>query len=189
MNKKYLKDDIEKYYPQLLPFLGEHLDKDYFGGGSMLSEETYLQICSEFAVWFNKNKKNIIDNVYDLYILTDNESGYQALSQNWTWGRKRRAEDLAKGIKPFQAIRSKKQIEKECIDMISRSMNHLSQASNFGHKKEFTHRVGNAGLLLTTSINVDCRLSEKRNLKDLDYNFNLDVSIDSGGRDTMEIEE
>jgi hypothetical protein len=167
----------------LLPFLGEHIGKDYFKRGNFVDDETFLTICHNYTEWFLKHKDTIVQNIHELHALMGNETGYDALTVNWKRVRE------WKGIGDVERW-DKAAIEKHVMDVMSRSMNHLYQKRSWKKKEEDDEvSIRNGGLLVVSYINVRISLSEKRNLKDVIVDYGLELSIHSGEHEEFNCDE
>lgn len=179
---KYTKEELKRHWPELVPFLEQHIDQDYFeNNDSILSDDDYLKICSEYAKWFDENKEAFISNYHQVLLMTRNETGYQTFTKNW--------KQLKKHFGYKKVAFSKKRIETHLIDVMSRSMIYLYQKWKPYKQKEFEVNVGNVGLLVVSSIYLNISLSEKRNTRNVDYSYHLDLNIEASEHNSFEISE
>ena len=79
-----------KKYPNILPYVEHLLDKSYFrpSESNILSEETFVEIVTEWINHYEKNIDVVVKNTMLLYDLTSEEVGYNALGKDWEHRKK-----------------------------------------------------------------------------------------------------
>jgi len=164
---------IKTFSPLLAPFLQKHVGESYFKRGNFIDNETFETVCNAFAEWFNENKKQLITNISEVYKMTGNETGYDAMVVDW----KRLRE--WKGVGDVVEF-SRKDIEKLLIDKIGLVMNHLYQQDNFND----TFNSSLIGLFVLVNLSVEKIKDGKRKILVFDYG----VSINIGSSNHTEIE-
>lgn len=165
---------------KLAPFLNVHLGKDYFKRGNFCDNETFITICHAYIDWYNENKIILIKNIKAIYALTGNETGYSAMTTDWE--RRRNIVGFGDVVKFDDEY-----IEKNLIDRMGLLMNHLYQKNSYGKECKFESRM--IGLLVLHSLNVDIRLSDKRETKDVIFDFSISIHISSSNHREIECDE
>jgi hypothetical protein len=178
-NKKIAKYIHDNASEELKPFInnGGHTIGENGRGCFLSNGDDFLTIAESYITWWNKKKEAIINNVYEIYKLTGNETGYDALSCNWE--HRREAFPSVANEEMFSKEDIKKQIEEE----MSISISHLYQ--KWGNKNSLGEdkcRVSNIGLLVVSSIFVEYSDDGRRDDIDLIFTHSVSLEIDAQER-------
>lgn len=159
-------------YPKVLPYVEKCIGQSYFKPFQYnpLNEETFITIVEGWIEKFENDIDNMVDNTFAIYNLTNEETGYRALSKNW--GR-------IKSTFPNMGNRiSKEQIRKWWTENLTACISHFYQSMIYD--KHLECRGGASGCMISCSFTV--RLIDS-NYKRVKYNvvsdFNMCLHIDN----------
>ncbi len=162
----------------ILPYLKKYIGKNHFERGDFVSDELYVDIAEKFIKYFEDNKEVFINNIYNVYKLTDGETGYNALAKDW---------DKWRDLKSNKKERfSKKDVEEFIKERMSFPLLHLYQADKYG-EEERERTFSFVGLLIVASISVEISQSEKRNKEDVILDMGINLSIGANLHEEIEI--
>lgn len=166
----------------LKPYL-EEVEK--YRRGNFVNDSTFLTIATEYVEWYNKNKKSIVNNLFEVYKMTGYETGYDALATSWE--RRRNWKEIVDKKRDWY---TKEKCEEIIFDKMRAAIIHLYQKRYYGKAEaDRSHRSGAIGLLVSANISVDITRSEKRDLMDVNYSYIVKVNLDGGSRNFLEVFE
>ena len=152
-------------YPKIYPYVEKHIGKSYFKPFeySDLDEETYISIISDFVDEYEKHKEILIKNTLLVYDLTNEETGYRCLSQDWS---------RQKDVFPKREKRFTKELVTQWWDeKVSACISHIYQSLQYQGKDI---KGGVSGCLFTVTYNIHFIDHEKKGYK---YNVVVDFGF------------
>jgi hypothetical protein len=169
--------------PEILePYLK---DVERYRRGNFVNDSNFLAIATNYVEWYNKNKKDIIENLFEVYQMTGYETGYDALSTSWE-----RMRSWKKVVDKKKDWYTKEKCEEIIFDKMRAAILHLYQRRYYGEKTaDRNHRSGAIGLLVSATIIVDITKSEKRDTMDINYSFFVKVNLEASNNNFLEVHE
>lgn len=175
------KIDFTKY-PKILPYISDRLQEISPSERNPLDEETFITIVSLWIDKFEKELLTLINNTDAIYSLTNEETGYSALSKDW--------EDIKRRFYPHGKERRfpKDLIRKWWVDKFSLC---ISQFYTFFYSTRTTEfKGGTTGCFIT--CDWYCRFADSE-YKKVKYrvvsNITFSLSIQSGLHSTTDLYE
>lgn len=172
-----------KRYPKILKYLGEHAEKDYLtkpNQFTILDEETYIRIVESWIKKFEENIDVMVENTYELYQLTNGETGYQAMVHNW----KRSREVFSKDDRFDRDL-----IRKWWTEKLVACISHLYQGWN-GKDCHKTIKGGATGCMITCSFTVQFLDSDLKGVKhNVVTDFTMSLQIESSNHTEIDLYE
>lgn len=143
--------------------------------GTLVDDETFLDICEGFMDWFEERKDLLVKNILQVYDLTDGEVGYNALDHDWKkWKDIRTKQGTKTPAEKFTA----EMIEDMIKEKILAACCHLGQDTDYEKSPVIvSKRYAFIGLMVLVALNVEIYTKVKGGSKDVSVNYSVSLDI------------